>query len=591
MRRITLPIVALGFLASGCKTTDDGAGVKNVPNSAPAGENEGDGTPATPAQPVTPDAPATNVTEGAPQGPYQGPPGGLDDDANFALWSQYCKGEKLNPGVLPQPNYQNDEVLRAAKILGEMNPHSFALYGQINIHYKKAMASKPAEVQGHAHEFLVYLCGEFRDRAGMVQAKTRWILNTNYVPTDPQPQIDPKKNPWLQMHAALYAPYLKFSYAFYQAKLQRLQSEGKHKFGSISGIDKPVMPQTVCETKHMFASYLDENKEFPGLEQWDSDYASFDQANCTNEDRNDYYDFRGDGNFKPNSPESNGMIWHAISTSLQCKDTVTRLETPKPGQQLLLPADGCKEYFTHPFLSRWAGARAGLGTWLLHERQYDETFRKSNQRVDVHPNWTQGATKGPHDFVTAAGQGTFVQNWQAHWLKPTLGLYELSGDTEGGDTAKQFLYEQIRNSVDRHTDWYASGYDDLMKQKRERDQAYSPFVASSYEMSASDAFVAPCYTIPCTGEVPARNWKHYMFIFRVHKDNYYSTDDLAAGKKIDFDNKWYDETTFGTTGLAKSERAWDRLGTALETELDSILYLHHICKDGSFESPSNKCDQ
>ena len=59
----------------------------------------------------------------------------------------------------------------------------------------------------------------------------------------------------------------------------------------------------------------------------------------------------------------------------------------------------------------------------------------------------------------------------------------------------EFVYKLIRNAVDRHTDWYNSGYDDemnqQMNQRRARDQAYSPFVASSYEMSASDDFVAP----------------------------------------------------------------------------------------------------
>ncbi len=154
----------------------------------------------------------------------------------------------------------------------------------------------------------------------------------------------------------------------------------------------------------------------------------------------------------------------------------------------------------------------------------------------------------------------------------------------------EFIYKRIRNAVDRHTDWYNSGYDDQMNQWRSRDQAYSPFVASSYEMSASDDFVAPCYTIPCNGNVPARHWKHYMFIFKIHKDNWYSTDDLASSRPFDFDTMWFDETTFGTTGLAKSERAWDRLGTALEDELDSILYLHNICSSGELEAPGSPCN-
>src|SRR5690606_36447071 len=130
-----------------------------------------------------------------------------------------------------------------------------------------------------------------------------------------------------------------------------------------------------------------------------------------------------------------------------------------------------------------------------------------------------------------------------------------------------------------------------MKQRRERDQAYSPFVASSYEMKESDSFTAPCYTIPCPQENPARHWKHYMFIFKVHKDNWFSTDKLAEGKRFDFDTTWFDETSFGTTGLAKQEKAFDRLGTALEHELDSILYLHNICSSHQLQGPGQSCDQ
>ncbi len=52
---------------------------------------------------------------------------------------------------------------------------------------------------------------------------------------------------------------------------------------------------------------------------------------------------------------------------------------------------------------------------------------------------------------------------------------------------------------------------------------------------------------------------------------------------------WLDETSLGTTDLAKEEGAFDRLGTALEHEQDSILYLHNICSNGTFESEDNAC--
>ena len=45
---------------------------------------------------------------------------------------------------------------------------------------------------------------------------------------------------------------------------------------------------------------------------------------------------------------------------------------------------------------------------------------------------------------------------------------------------------------------------------------------------------------------------------------------------MNVDLNWFDETSLGTTGLAKREKAFDRLGIALEEELSTVLYLHNI---------------
>ena len=127
---------------------------------------------------------------------------------------------------------------------------------------------------------------------------------------------------------------------------------------------------------------------------------------------------------------------------------------------------------------------------------------------------------------------------------------------------------------------YASGYDDSnFEPKRARiiNQAYSPFVASSYEMSESDAFTAPGITV--NGPIDGR--RQWMYVFKVHKSQWYNTDSLAAGTPLNFETQWFDETSFGTTHLADTERAWDRLGTPLEGEMESIIYLHNILNEGS----------
>jgi hypothetical protein len=76
----------------------------------------------------------------------------------------------------------------------------------------------------------------------------------------------------------------------------------------------------------------------------------------------------------------------------------------------------------------------------------------------------------------------------------------------------------------------------------------------------------------------SRNYKHFMFVFKIHKDNWYTPERINAEDQPvpNFDRYWFDETSFGESGLANSEKAWDRLGTALEDELDTVLYLHNI---------------
>jgi hypothetical protein len=78
-----------------------------------------------------------------------------------------------------------------------------------------------------------------------------------------------------------------------------------------------------------------------------------------------------------------------------------------------------------------------------------------------------------------------------------------------------------------------------------------------------------------------------MYVFKIHKDNWYTPESINAGTPIDFDKQWYDETAFGDSSLANSEKAMDSVGTALEPELDSILYLQNICSSGAVLGAGN----
>ncbi|MBI3071210.1 MAG: hypothetical protein HYY84_03690 [Deltaproteobacteria bacterium] len=512
---------------------------------------------------------------------YNGPAGYLSSTRNQSTWAKYCVGT-ANSTSKPEVNYANADVKKAAGILTRVSPRSYYFYsgpikayglGTSDSNLNPPPASAPPGTGKLAHAFLALLCGEFRDRAGMVEAKIRWVNNMFTLPTTPQGPVDTTKNVWSQMSAHSYRPYLRLSSALFYAKQQG--NPDIKLSDTYAAVDAPVEAQTICETKYMMAEYVAKNKPFDNLQSFNAGLKSFsDAGNCTQTDKDYYYDFRGDSNFKPNSPESNGMIWYSSSISNHCKDTTTAKDTKVTNAE-------CEAYFKAPFRSRWNAARAGLGAWLFRDTKHDAMFREEGQDVVIRPH--RDGRKRPFKFAFSLDATTWLEEFMSAWTtltgawtKKDMGFNALTKLGTAGVNVN-LAYERLRDAVNRHTDWYNSGFNDGIGMKRR--QAYSPFVASSYEMSESDNFTSPGTTVSS----PSDGKKHWMFVFRVKKTNWYNSKSLKDNKAVNFDENWFDETSLGTNGLAKSEKAWDRLGTALEGELDSILYLHNISSYGEVD--------
>lgn len=536
------------------------------------------------------------------------------------IWNQYCVGPR-NSTEVPVPNYKNPEVLFATKKLSLVEPQSFYFYSgplyAYGLKNGKVLIDPPASFpstvpqtdEGHknAHAFLTLLCGEFRDRPTLIKEKVKWVTKMNKLPVKAQQPINLKKDHlWQSMSAESYQSYINNSVKIYDMK-KRMQASmeaapgtdaydleykahGPMKLGKY-GEESPVEPYTICETKYIFQKYVIPKKEFSeetAYATYRNDYRKFrDKTSaCTPEDKDYLYDFRGDSNFKPNSPESNGMIWFSSTISNSCTRT-------KDGQLVLKDSvkdkfankDICSDYFKAPFAHRWTAARAGLATWLFHSRKTDEVFAESRDNVIVLPSYEKLNTAFDYRIDDEASEKVLPE-WSSKqtefWKRPDMGFNEITG-LGTAQVDKGFAFERLRNAVNRHTDWYASGYDDAISgPDKVKGQAYSPFVASSFEMQASDGFTSPGVTV----NSPADGCKHWMFVFKIKRDQWYSSRSIAEGKKVDFNRNWFDETSLGTNALADSERALDRLGTALEGELDSIMYLNNISQ---YNGVQEKC--
>lgn len=480
--------------------------------------------------------------------------------------------------------YSLNNIVNQAVNLAESG--HFYFYGGIKKLYKlsdkKVPQSVPVGTLPVAHNFLTQLCGEFRDRATMIEAKLKWIENMYTLPAGQQKGIDPSKNIWSQVTADAYGPYLSVASNLWEARRESLPRyinvpNGKEKIQ----VDNPVPPTTVCETKFIFAEYISRNLEFDSLKEFNngnSKHIGLEAykaitGNCNQDDLVDYYDFRGDSNFKHYSPESNGMIWAATSVASNCETPVKA----KQGQTVFTDAD-CENYFKNPFTTRFNSARAGLATWLYRDEKHASTFSTQGKMVAIYPQ--RKADQAPFSFsfdVNNANGDIFDFDPEflkkGDWSGPDIGFNNyVEMNSEKADLGK--AYARIRDAVDRHTDWYSSGYNDRTGTIKE--QAYSPFVASSYVMSASDGFTSCGATVQC----PPDGLKRWMFVFRVKPQNWYTPEKLVQKTPVNFESMWFDETSFGVSGLADSEKAWDRLGTSFESEMDSILYLINVPYSG-----------
>lgn len=477
-------------------------------------------------------------------------------------------------------NVSNISSYMSAVVEESKEAEHFYFYGGVRRLYKLGnnvpAAAAKAGANKEAHWFITQLCGEFRDRATMIEAKLKWVQNMNILPKSSETVVQPEtlaqaKNVWMRITAKAYYPYINVAARVWEER--RAAQERYITIGEINDIDNPVVGLTVCETKYVFAKYVATGEEFQDLATYDAGYEEY-KKDCPKADISDYYDFRGDSNFKHYSPESNGMIWAATSLAKGCS------AVDKANNGIYTDAD-CENYFKAPFAARYNAARAGLAAWLFRDDKHSDVFSSQGQMVAIYPHKEAALAPFAFGFTETSTDGALFDynpKWLGvpmAWNSSDIGFNGFTG-LGTADANQEQAYVLIRDAVDRHTDWYSSGYND--SNGTSKNQAYSPFVASSYVMQSSDGFTQCGTTVQC----PDDGLKRWMFVFRIKAANWYTPARIQNNEPIDFDKMWFDETSFGVSGLADGEHAWDRLGTAQEEEFDSILYLINVSYDDSF---------
>jgi hypothetical protein len=446
----------------------------------------------------------------------------------------------------PKINRDDSMVKVAFRKLSLVKPKAFFHY-RIQDNY--GVAASP-----EAENFLTQLCGEYRDNPQMITAKIRWVSRMYSPLPKPQMPIDPMKDLWPQISAYSYSPWLAFSHALWLAKRNALLPTVN------PGVENLVVEgSSVCETKYIFAEYIAKSRVFDALGSFRQGLEDFSRKYCSVEDRRDYYDYRGDSNFKPYSPEANAMIFYSNGIARKCKGL---------GEGIAPLTDkDCQNYFLKPFASRFQAAHQGLLTWLNYPAKYSGIFEDEESMVVVLPSFIGG----PYGYRFHLGGSEFLTEKEAEVDLDRVHLLP-------GFSAR------VRGAINRHADWRFSAYNDGFGFSKK--STYSPFVASSYEVSQSDLFTQPGATV----EDNSDGRKRWMFIFRIHREDLYNKEALNHGDPIHFNEMWLDENSIGTNSLTQSEKAWDKLGTPNADELDSILYLYNIDEDGLVDESGDVVD-
>jgi hypothetical protein len=540
------------------------------------------------------------------------PPNSKSDANTKTVYKKYCTGDPASSKI-PGVNYNDPDVQLAVKALAAVKEESYYFYKQVIASYNLINADKsykpapavPAAIQKFikpaTHALLVQTCGEFRDRPSMIKEKFEWYKRLYKLAASQQKPIDPSKDLWSQVTAYSYHPFLRFQTAVYSANARTMAAEGKSKItlGKYTDVDAAIVPMTMCETKYVFAGYVGHEKYLSdqaaftkvmgdisngsngAFEAYKAGYETFRNAYCvkpvdpadskTLTEQDYVYDYRGDKNFKHNSPEANGMIWTATSITSHCSGE----DHTSDAKISAVDQDACERYFRYPFAMRWNTARAALGTWVLHSESTNDLFETPTtsvtllQHLEGYKRPLDFSFDGTTKYLTTDSANLLPgYDLSSQWELPDFGFNSIVG--VGTSKYNQTLhYERLRDAVNRHSNWYNSAFDDGMGWSM--TQVYSPLVASSHQMSASNGFAS--------GPDGRLAW---MFVFKVKKTNYYNTDSVKNGLKVNFDTHWLDETSLGTAvGVyTKGERAFDHLGTALEGEFDAILYLHNLDYSG-----------
>lgn len=450
--------------------------------------------------------------------------------------------------------------------------------------------------------FIRVLCGEYRDYEDMIEAKLDVIAKQAYAGPEEVTSYDLDEDLFHQLSYPAYERMVAVMGNVYRARREALAdaNDGFHfgigdfGFGS-NRVEHSVAPWTHCEMKFMFSKYLvdgapevsrfatQDSVDVVRVSTYEDELEDFRTNQCTDEDLSLMYNFRGHNNFKALWLESNAFIWNS-----------------RRARKVKLSRN-TDEYFLRPWAERHDRARMAWGSYLfpstedfgdmrfasedgggpiLYMTDQDEDGNRladyrlfpgdlgcGDQGVGT-MNPSSNCNMVPHDqaFATANSTGA-APGWETSMYdRADMGFMEVFSTFEE-------RMGRINQAFDRHTNWGPTSYymldasaENVAADKVRMIGAYSPVVAASYDISASDFFAKRDF-VSNSFESGRTKW---MFVMRFKAEDYYDEGDLQDGRAMDFERHYFNETSLSNDFF--DERALDRFGFVPKDDIHAVLY-------------------
>ena len=440
-----------------------------------------------------------------------------------------------------------------------------------------------------ARNFVRVLCGEHRDYPDMIAAKLRVIgEHTSAAAPGELTSVDTSGNLFDQLTYPAYTRLVNVMRVMHTARSRAGSYDGYHYgFGAYGHgsrrVDHSVPPFTHCEMRFVFERYLVAGAPttiVPSV--YEAQYAAYRDTQCSEEDLAYMYNFRGHVNFQPLWLESNAFVHNSRRAR---------------GAEI---STGARDSYLRPFATRHHAARQALASYLFY-------------RDADHPSMIQASESGGGPILYITDQDTdhdgladyrlFAQQgcgdqgvglsvpslncnmvgWSAAWATPnTTGHASSWNPADWGRPDMGFMsafttfgerMARFTAALDRHTNWGPTGYY-MLDASTPGDSsprflgAYSPIVAASYDVSASDFFVRRDYDTTDPFEQGRAKW---LYVMRFPTEHYYDEARMAAGEEMSFDTDFFNETSLSNDYY--DERALDHFGYVEGADMYAQVYL------------------